>query len=143
LCRKCAKSYITSEIESGKTHIICPCVEPERCTAVLSETSIVRLCGKPILDIYNKTLYSDHWSYLEQLQKEAVVGKDVEFVCWAHANTRNCPRCYVIIYRFEGCDNMKCRCGMSFNWSEASKLGLPPVVQQEQECLKKIRSRSV
>lgn len=32
-------------------------------------------------------------------------------------------KCRVIIYRYAGCDHMSCRCGRSFNWSQADRVG--------------------
>jgi len=135
LCRSCMKTYIESQVNDGKLHIECPHVDEEgrRCTAVLHTSTIARVCGEQVLATYNKNLYANHFGYVSQLQEDALAGKDTEFVTWAHDHTRNCPRCSVIIYRFAGCDHMRCRCGMSFNWSEAPKLDLPPTVKEERE----------
>ena len=65
-------------------------------------------------------------SHLETLNKSAADGTADEntlaFMNWARGNVRVCPSCRVIIYRFAGCDHMRCRCGYSFNWREADKV---------------------
>ena len=35
-------------------------------------------------------------------------------------HTRACPKCKAKISKDGGCDHMLCRCGKSFNWSEAA-----------------------
>ena len=94
---------------------------------------IRRVCGEITLAAYEKNLAANHAQYAEQLQADAAAGKDIELVSWLHDNTRNCPRCSVIIYRFAGCDSMSCKCGMSFNWQQAPKLDLPQAVKRERE----------
>ena len=44
-------------------------------------------------------------------------------------------KCRVIIYRHAGCDHMSCRCGRSFNWSQADRVGegsAPPLQFHDQ-----------
>jgi small GTP-binding protein len=132
ICRNCAKTYINSHVQEGKLQIECCDVEGRRCRATVSPRTIGQLCGAATLATYNKNLYANHFEYVEQLQ-ESKEGKDVEFVTWAHDNTRNCPRCSVIIYRCSGCDHMKCKCGQSFNWSQAPKLHLPAAIKKKRE----------
>jgi len=31
-----------------------------------------------------------------------------------------CPNCYVIMYKYDGCDEMMCSCGHKFAWSTTS-----------------------
>ena len=132
ICRTCAKTYITSQVQDGKLHIECCEVEGGRCKGLLLPRTIEQLCGAETLAKYNKNLYANHVQYAEQLQ-ESTEGKDIEFVTWAHDNTRNCPCCSVIIYRCSGCDHMNCKCGHSFNWSQAPKLELPAAIKKERE----------
>jgi hypothetical protein len=121
MCRTCTIKYIGSQINDGKLQIECPEVNGGRCKAVLNTATMKRICSEEVLAVYHKNLHSNQHEYVAQLQA-GVNSKDAEFIAWAQDNTRNCPRCSVIIYRFAGCDHMSCRCGMSFNWKEASRL---------------------
>merc|ERR1711939_640921 len=49
-----------------------------------------------------------------------------EFLAWCMQNTRVCPTCSVIVYRYAGCNHMSCRCGASFDWNTS----LPPLPQK-------------
>ena len=33
------------------------------------------------------------------------------------ANVKKCPKCFVLVQRSEGCDDMLCKCGNRFDWS--------------------------
>jgi len=94
---------------------------------------IRHVCGEKTLASYKKHLSANHSQYAEQLQADAAAGKDAELLSWLHDNTRNCPRCSVIIYRFAGCNSMNCKCGMAFDWQSAPRLDLPPAVKKERE----------
>ena len=44
---------------------------------------------------------------------------DRDFAAWARENARACPTCRVLIYRYAGCDHMRCtRCHTDFSWSQ-------------------------
>mmetsp|Transcript_30807 Transcript_30807/g.52842 ORF Transcript_30807/g.52842 Transcript_30807/m.52842 type:complete len:129 (-) Transcript_30807:363-749(-) len=80
-------------------------------TAISSSKTVARL------ETNRKLKFTSH---LETLNKKAADGtadkNTLEFLAWARSNVRVCPSCRVIIYRFAGCDHMRCRCGVSFNW---------------------------
>ena len=134
-CQMCAKTHITTQVEEGKTVIQCPNVCGGRCNTPLKTATIEHLCGAEVMNTYSRNLYANYFDYVTQLQNEAAAGKNTDFIVWAHHNTRNCPRCAVIIYRFDGCDHMKCRCGTFFDWKLSSRLELPPSVKQDSKCL--------
>jgi small GTP-binding protein len=133
ICRSCAKAYIEGQGKEGVLHINCPDVTNGRCKALSTRNIIRRVCGAQTLAAYDKNLSANHGQYVGQLQADGAAGRNLEFITWLHDNSRNCPSCSVLIFRYAGCDSMLCKCGQSFNWKKAPKVDLPEVVKKKRD----------
>uniref|UniRef100_A0A7S2MBV3 RING-type domain-containing protein n=1 Tax=Octactis speculum TaxID=3111310 RepID=A0A7S2MBV3_9STRA len=116
-CRPCMREYLRGLIEDGRTVITCAF---PLCSVELPPMEIKRLAGQ---QSFQKLQEQRHGQQAEYLARLGTGEENESFTAWCWNNARACPGCHVIIYRYEGCDHMKCRCGRCFNWNEAEKPG--------------------
>mmetsp|Transcript_30809 Transcript_30809/g.52847 ORF Transcript_30809/g.52847 Transcript_30809/m.52847 type:complete len:423 (-) Transcript_30809:363-1631(-) len=116
-CKACVGSFIDSSIDDGRLHIQCPAY---KCSVDLTSAMLTAISSSKTVARLETNRKLKFTSHLETLNKKAADGtadkNTLEFLAWARSNVRVCPSCRVIIYRFAGCDHMRCRCGVSFNW---------------------------
>ena len=107
LCAPCATRYVDMAIGEGKLYVRCSGIA---CAELVSKESLTKLASQGALDTYEANLVGVH---TQRLADES----DPAFLTFASEHTRRCPACQVLIWRSEGCDQMRCRCGHGFNWS--------------------------
>jgi len=116
VCVECFKTYLEIELNEGKIKILCP---ENGCFQQLTDADMVRFFSFEKIVGRLEKAKARHLDYLKVLGSSED-DPDSQFLAWAKENTRTCPQCRVIIYRFEGCDSISCTCGYNFNWAEAS-----------------------
>ena len=107
LCAPCATRYVDMAIGEGKLYVRCSGIA---CAELVSKESLMKLASQGALDTYEANLVGVH---TQRLADES----DPAFLTFASEHTRRCPACQVLIWRSEGCNLMRCRCGHVFNWS--------------------------
>lgn len=107
LCGTCATRYLDLALGEGKLYVRCPGIG---CAEVFPKDALKKLASAPALAAYEANLAGVH---TQRLADES----DRDFLRFASEHARRCPACQVLIWRYEGCDHMQCRCGTSFNWS--------------------------
>uniref|UniRef100_A0A7S1TVC5 RING-type domain-containing protein n=1 Tax=Phaeomonas parva TaxID=124430 RepID=A0A7S1TVC5_9STRA len=116
VCRSCARRYINVQVDDGKICFTCPLSG-----GIITKEDIDRVCG-PAAGL--KFLENRNIMHSKRLLALNAGAEDHSFTRWCEQHTRACPGCYVIIFRYAGCDHMACRCGYSFNWSTAPRVGM-------------------
>lgn len=111
ICRGCATQYVDTALTDGKLYVRCPA--GDGCKTLVSNQMLRKMASPTVWDAHQQHRYSDHADRLNTLTAE-----DKAFVTWLKKEARRCPTCNVIIYRYEGCNHMSCRCGASFNWTD-------------------------
>mmetsp|Transcript_23244 Transcript_23244/g.62342 ORF Transcript_23244/g.62342 Transcript_23244/m.62342 type:complete len:106 (+) Transcript_23244:916-1233(+) len=81
-----------------------------KCRALLSSKELQDLCSKEAWSEYESSMAGKH---TQRLADET----DESFLAFCAENTRRCPACQVVIFRHAGCNHMRCRCGMAFDWN--------------------------
>lgn len=116
-CHGCVRQYIRTAIDDGRwiKNLTCPGIECQR--AQLSHKDVVRAIGRNGLAQAESEVKKAQAEWFKQLHDGH--GADESFIQWCSSNTRTCPNCKVIIYRYAGCDHMSCRCGAHFTWTQA------------------------
>lgn len=109
VCSECATAYVKHEVSEGRLHIRCP---GGACKHLLSFDDLRKCVKSTELAHYRDLLASRHASRLDE------VFADAELLAFAREHCRVCPACGVLIYRYEGCNSMRCRCGHTFNWAD-------------------------
>ena len=75
---------------------------------------------------YRDRLTAQHASRL------ASIMADPDLLAFAKEQCRVCPACGVLIYRYDGCNSMRCRCGTTFSWtSELAQLAVVDEMQRD------------
>ena len=115
-CQACLRSWIESNLASRCIIIRCP--EPD-CECVMYADDVLRLAGTAAHEMFVKLRSTDHRDRLVELLKKNTNAPDERDKDVAEG-AKPCPNCYVIMYKYEGCDEMMCSCGHRFAWSTTS-----------------------
>lgn len=111
ICRGCATQYVNTALTDGKLYVRCPA--GDGCKTLISNQMLHRIASPEVWEAHQMHRYNNHADRLNTLDAD-----DKAFVAWLKKEARRCPICNVIIYRYEGCNHMSCRCGASFNWDD-------------------------
>jgi len=122
-CQGCLAMHVGTQIDEGRLHIKCP---GERCSTLLEKADLQAAVSPQKFESHKKNLEARHGERLADLTSGELDQASSEFLAWCMTNTRVCPTCSVIVYRYAGCNHMSCRCGASFDWNTT----LPPLPQE-------------
>jgi hypothetical protein len=106
-CLQCLESYTRSCDDDSRWDITCPgpkCIQP-----LADELIREFIPGFNSKERREKILLSQK----EHLISVLTSGEN-SFTNLVRKDSRVCPKCYVILHRYEGCPQMRCRCGHSF-----------------------------
>jgi len=106
ICAPCARRYIDQSVADGKLFIKCPGI---KCRHLAQPGTIEGHGSAAMRTMYREALAASHGQRL-------AAEEDGDFLGFARKHTRICPACSVLIYRYEGCNHMTCRCGFEFQW---------------------------
>lgn len=109
-CKACATNYVDTALSDSKWHVRCPM---PACTSLLGRPDMMTHATPVAWEKHQSAVAAQH---AQRLGDET----DELFLEHCRVHTRRCPCCCVIIWRFEGCDHMTCRCGFSFRWTDAA-----------------------
>lgn len=107
ICGGCAHSYVDNAIREGKMYIRCP---GEGCSHLMQPEPFA---SRAALAMYRVNMRASH-------QNRFAGESDAAFVGFCREQTRMCPACGVVIWRYAGCNHMTCRCGNEFDWTAQS-----------------------
>jgi len=107
-CASCAAAYVDSQLLDGRLYVRCP---GEGCKNVLDSQIVRKAASATALQKYEETMMAKHSSRL--LDED-----DETFLAFCAEYARLCPACSVIIWRYAGCNHMRCKCGTLFNWDD-------------------------
>jgi hypothetical protein len=115
-CQTCLKTWIDTKLAERSTNIICP---EDGCKIVMYADDVQRIGGTDA-HIQFTNLRSENYrerlvEILESQRSSSRIIVDGEDVT---TTVKPCPRCYVLIHRYQGCDSMLCSCGHRFNWAQ-------------------------
>mmetsp|Transcript_8776 Transcript_8776/g.14218 ORF Transcript_8776/g.14218 Transcript_8776/m.14218 type:complete len:581 (-) Transcript_8776:36-1778(-) len=112
-CRVCLAKYVEFNVDRYRI----PCPSPE-CGEIIRVEEMAKYVPARIMKMHSMKAGSDaQRSYLCDLS-QASTRADQLFLEWAQTEARVCPACRVLIYRYEGCNNMTCTCGRHFRWCD-------------------------
>ena len=132
VCSGCLARYVGAAVDEGRLHVRCP---GDGCRELLSSSDVLAAVGPAKHATLAVNARARHGGRVERLL-ESTDAADAAFIRWARENTRACPSCSVIIYRYAGCNHMTCRCGASFQWDEAEfPAGEAPVPPPSPRCV--------
>jgi hypothetical protein len=110
VCPPCARQYLSHELGQGRLFIRCP---GGGCRQLAASSDVERLLPSTQLTAYRDKMADEHASRLED------VFGDPDLLSFTRQHCRVCPACGVLIYRYQGCDHVLCRCGLAFNWQDS------------------------
>ena len=110
ICRPCARKYVDYALADGKLFIKCP---GEACRVLLKPSCIHAVGSAGAVERHTQQMAESH---SHRLRGEG----DAAFLQFAQEHVRTCTACGVLIFRYEGCNHMTCRCGNEFDWNEAA-----------------------
>jgi hypothetical protein len=123
-CKDCLSQYYKTAFDDGKLIIRCPGSWTSdsgtlvTCKSEVPPADIDACLGPELGDVFRAKRRERFSSYLEEL---ATTRANKDFVSWAEKEARVCPVCNVIIWRYQGCNHMTCRCGGHFDWSDPAR----------------------
>jgi len=113
ICQDCVSRSlnITMADQNGSTFIRCPY---EGCgQGIVDMSNLQRLVGADVITAFEKRRAQSFSSRLKNVL--ASKSSDDQLAAeWLRSNTRYCPRCWVVVEKNEGCNDMACRCGFHF-----------------------------
>ena len=109
VCQPCERRYVDAAVGEGKLFIRCP---GGGCRHLLTRDRIEALASAGKRALHAETVTASH---AQRIARE----DDGEFLEFARQHARVCPACNVLIYRYEGCNHMTCKCGHEFQWNAA------------------------
>ena len=114
-CKGCLTTWVNTTLGERMTHIRCP---EMNCKCVLYADDVERLAGSKSKTLFNKLRLTSYKDRLIEVvrEREARGNKKPS----SGDASRPCPRCYVILHRYQGCSDMLCCCGHRFGWSDAT-----------------------
>merc|ERR1712205_116507 len=103
-CRTCHRQYVELKVnERLENPIRCPC-HAIGCKGRLSEADVENTVSVELFARFKELNLEDRKARLETHD-------------WTEGEGA-CPKCFVIMYRYTGCDDMTCPCGHKFNWKK-------------------------
>lgn len=110
-CPGCLKTYLKTAIDSNRIIIRCPGSHEDgkRCSHNFTPDDIESLISAEYLKKWLETRSSDYQERLDDILASDTPEREfVQTFC------KPCPRCRVIVFKDEGCDDMYCTCGTNF-----------------------------
>lgn len=102
-CQDCLQGWVRSCLSSMAWAINCPA---DGCSFKLYPDDVSRITSEEEGEIFRARIASDYTTRLDH--------EDDDFRLWAQENAKRCPRCSVLLIRYEGCSAMACTCGTRF-----------------------------
>lgn len=104
-CVDCYTQYIEVQIADGRWRLTCPQAE---CKVQLFEADLVRMLGN-LSSVYKRWFQLSTTDYSKRLNN-----LDEMMATWLLQNGQTCPSCSVMLQRSDGCNYMRCICGIDF-----------------------------
>ena len=115
-CGGCVRAYLARQIDDGRLHIRC---FASGCSTLVAKDDLTHHVPRPY-EAYTARMADANRARLRSLAC-STDDADRSFLIWASENTRICPSCNVVVFRYAGCHSITCRCGGRFNWNAAAR----------------------
>jgi hypothetical protein len=115
-CRDCISQYIRLQAPRTFSAIICP-----SCKTRIDAFDVREFGGEEAFAIAHMGLASETSNATppDDASPEAIQAHQQFIHLAEQMHLRMCPHCSAVIEKNGGCDNVVCRCGIHFRWSEA------------------------